>query len=84
MALCDNPVQFWDLFGEQGHPVRATISEMGPLLLARLLDLNECRKACSTIAFHVADEEGLLLLDLDDLQRDARALRRTRRRADLK
>jgi hypothetical protein len=64
----DNPVQFWDLFGEQGHPVRATISEMGPVLLARLMDLNEVQEGVLAIAFHVADEEGLLLLDLDDLQ----------------
>lgn len=62
------PVQFWDLFGEQGHPIRATVSEMGPLLLARLMDLNDVQEGVLTIAFHVADEEGLLLLDLDDLQ----------------
>ena len=62
------PVQLWDLFGEQGHPIRTTISEMGPLLLARLLDLNETQEGVLTIAFHVADQEGLLLLDLDDLQ----------------
>ncbi|WP_341207633.1 helicase HerA-like domain-containing protein [uncultured Sphingomonas sp.] len=64
----DTPVQFWDLFGEQGHPVRTTISEMGPLLLARLMGLNAVQEGVLTIAFHVADEEGLLLLDLDDLQ----------------
>ncbi len=64
----DNPVQFWDLFGEQGHPIRTTISEMGPLLLARLMDLNEVQEGVLTIAFHVADKEGLMLLDLDDLQ----------------
>ena len=67
-AYADNPVQLWDLFGEQGHPVRTTISEMGPLLLARLMDLNEVQEGVLTIAFHVADKEGLLLLDLDDLQ----------------
>ena len=67
-AYADNPVQFWDLFGEQGHPIRTTVSEMGPLLLARLLDLNEVQEGVLTIAFHVADKEGLLLLDLDDLQ----------------
>ncbi len=67
-AYRDNPVQFWDLFGEQGHPVRATISEMGPLLLARLMDLNDVQEGVLTIAFHLADKEGLLLLDLDDLQ----------------
>ena len=64
----DNPVQFWDLFGEQGHPIRTTVSEMGPLLLSRLLDLNEVQEGVLTIAFHVADRDGLLLLDLDDLQ----------------
>ncbi|HXG82218.1 MAG TPA: helicase HerA-like domain-containing protein [Sphingomicrobium sp.] len=62
------PVQFWDLFGEQGHPVRTTISEMGPLLLSRLMSLNEVQEGVLTIAFHVADKEGLMLLDLDDLQ----------------
>ena len=62
------PVQFWDLFGEQGHAVRATVSEMGPLLLSRLMNLNEVQEGVLTIAFHVADKEGLLLLDLDDLQ----------------
>ncbi|WP_205481143.1 helicase HerA-like domain-containing protein [Sphingomonas arenae] len=64
----DNPVQFWDLFGEQGHPIRTTVSEMGPLLLARLMNLNEVQEGVLTIAFHVADKDGLLLLDLDDLQ----------------
>jgi len=64
----DNPVQFWDLFGEQGHPIRTTVSEMGPLLIARLLDLNEVQEGVLTVAFHVADKDGLLLLDLDDLQ----------------
>ncbi|MBY0519139.1 MAG: DUF853 domain-containing protein, partial [Sphingomonas sp.] len=67
-AYRDTPVQFWDLFGDQGHPIRTTISEMGPLLLARLMDLNEVQEGVLTIAFHVADKEGLLLLDLDDLQ----------------
>jgi hypothetical protein len=62
------PVIFWDLFGENGHPIRATVSEMGPLLLSRLLELNDTQEGVMTIAFHVADEEGLLLLDLDDLQ----------------
>ncbi|MBO9621436.1 MAG: DUF853 family protein [Sphingomonas sp.] len=64
----DTPVQFWDLFGEQGHPIRATVSEMGPLLLARLMGLNEVQEGVLTIAFTVADKDGLLLLDLDDLQ----------------
>ncbi len=67
-TYADNPVQFWDLFGENGHPVRTTVSEMGPLLLSRLMDLNEVQEGVLTIAFHVADKEGLLLLDLDDLQ----------------
>ena len=62
------PVIFWDLFGEQGHPVRATISEMGPLLLARLLDLNDVQEGVLNIAFRVADERGLMLLDLKDLR----------------
>ncbi|HYI42854.1 MAG TPA: helicase HerA-like domain-containing protein [Sphingomicrobium sp.] len=62
------PTQFWDLFGSQGHPVRTTISEMGPLLLARLMSLNEVQEGVLTIAFEVADKEGLTLLDLDDLQ----------------
>ncbi|HEX8263376.1 MAG TPA: helicase HerA-like domain-containing protein [Allosphingosinicella sp.] len=64
----DNPVQFWDLLGRQGHPIRTTVSEMGPLMLARLMDLNEVQEGVLTIVFHVADERGLLLLDLDDLQ----------------
>ena len=64
----DNPVQFWDLYGEQGHPIRTTVSEMGPLLLSRLMDLNEVQEGVLTIAFHVADKESMLLLDLDDLQ----------------
>jgi hypothetical protein len=64
----DNPVQFWDLLGRQGHPVRTTVSEMGPLMLARLMDLNEVQEGVLAIVFHVADEQGLLLLDLDDLQ----------------
>ncbi|MFN3945072.1 MAG: helicase HerA-like domain-containing protein [Allosphingosinicella sp.] len=67
-AYADNPVVFWDLFGEQGHPIRTTISEMGPLLLARLMGLNETQEGVLNIAFRAADEEGLLLLNLDDLQ----------------
>lgn len=59
---------FWDVFGEQGHPVRATISEMGPLLLARLLDLNDTQEGVLNIAFRIADEQKLLLLDLKDLR----------------
>lgn len=62
------PVTFWDIFGEQGHPVRATVAEMGPLLLARLLQLNEVQEGVLNVAFRLADEEGLALLDLEDLQ----------------
>ena len=62
------PVIFWDLFGEQGHPIRATVSEMGPLLLSRLMNLTEAQEGIINIAFRIADEEGLLLLDLKDLQ----------------
>jgi DNA helicase HerA-like ATPase len=64
----DCPVQLWDLFGEQGHPIRTTVTEMGPLLLARLMNLNEVQEGVLTIAFHVADKESLPLIDLDDLQ----------------
>ncbi len=62
------PVVFWDLFGEKGHPVRATVTEMGPLLLSRLMDLSEAQEGVLNIAFRIADEEGLLLLDLKDLR----------------
>jgi len=62
------PVTFWDLFGEKGHPVRTTISEMGPLLLARLLELTEAQEGVLNIAFRMADEQSMLLLDLKDLQ----------------
>ena len=62
------PTLFWDLFGRQGHPVRTTISEMGPLLLSRMLGLNDTQEGVLNIAFRVADEEGLLLLDLKDLR----------------
>ena len=62
------PVIFWDLFDEQGHPIRATISEMGPLLLSRLMNLTEAQEGVMNIAFKIADEEGLLLLDMKDLQ----------------
>src|SRR5437763_5392232 len=62
------PVIFWDLFGEQGHPVRATISEMGPLMLSRLMDLNDVQEGVLNIAFRVADEQGLLLLHMQDLR----------------
>jgi uncharacterized protein len=62
------PAVFWDVFGEQGHPVRATISEMGPLLLSRLMDLNDVQEGVLNIAFRIADEQGLLLIDLKDLR----------------
>ena len=62
------PVTFWDLYGEQGHPVRATVSDMGPLLLARILNLNETQEGVLTLAFKIADDNGLLLLDLKDLR----------------
>jgi hypothetical protein len=62
------PVLFWDLFGEKGHPVRATVAEMGPLLLARLLELSEPQEGVLNVAFRLSDEEGLPLLDLKDLQ----------------
>lgn len=62
------PVMFWDLFGRQGSPIRTTISEMGPLLLARILGLNDTQEGVLTIAFQIADDEGMLLLDLKDLR----------------
>lgn len=62
------PVCFWDVFGEKGHPIRATISEMGPLLLARLLGLNETQTGVLNLLFKYADDQGLLLLDLKDLR----------------
>ncbi|MET0068783.1 MAG: helicase HerA-like domain-containing protein [Candidatus Thiodiazotropha sp.] len=63
-----SPVLFWDVFGKQGHPVRTTVSEMGPTLLANLLELNETQEGVLQIAFSLADDEGLLLLDLKDLR----------------
>jgi uncharacterized protein len=62
------PVVFWDIFGEQGHPVRTTVSEMGPLLLSRILNLNDVQSGVLTIAFKIADDSGLLLLDFKDLR----------------
>ena len=62
------PVVFWDVFGEQGHPLRATVAEMGPILLARMLELNETQEGALAVAFALADAEGLLLLDLKDLR----------------
>jgi len=63
------PVCFWDIFGELGHPLRTTISEMGPLLLSRLLNLNEVQAGVLTLVFKIADDNGLLLLDLKDLRK---------------
>ncbi|WP_375414361.1 helicase HerA-like C-terminal domain-containing protein [uncultured Bradyrhizobium sp.] len=72
MGLSFQPDQFstvfWDVFGAQGHPVRATVSEMGPLLLSRMMDLNDVQEGVLNIAFKVADEQGLLLLDMKDLR----------------
>jgi uncharacterized protein len=62
------PVVFWDVFGKQGHPVRATVSEMGPLLLSRILNLNDTQAGVLTLVFKIADDGGLLLLDMKDLQ----------------
>jgi len=62
------PVTFWDVFGEQGHPIRATVSEMGPLLFSRLLGLNDTQEGVLALVFKIADDNGLLLLDLKDLQ----------------
>ena len=62
------PTVFWDLFGQEGHPIRATVSEMGPLLISRMLELNDVQEGVLTVVFRAADEEGLLLLDLKDLQ----------------
>src|ERR1700761_1765256 len=62
------PVVFWDVFGKQGHPVRATVSEMGPLLLSRILNLNDTQTGVLTLVFKIADDSGLLLLDMKDLQ----------------
>src|SRR6187397_146763 len=62
------PVEFWDVFGDSGHPVRATISDMGPLVLGRLLGLNETQRGVLTLVFKIADDAGLLLLDVKDLR----------------
>ncbi|MEL6826193.1 MAG: helicase HerA-like domain-containing protein [Pseudomonadota bacterium] len=63
------PTVFWDVFGKKGHPVRTTISDMGPLLLSRLMDLSETQEGVLTVAFEYADDEGMLLLDLKDLRK---------------
>jgi DNA helicase HerA-like ATPase len=62
------PTVFWDLYGQKGHPIRTTVSEIGPVLLARMLNLNDVQEGVLSVLFHVADTEGLLLLDLDDLR----------------
>jgi DNA helicase HerA-like ATPase len=62
------PVTFWDVFGEQGHPLRTTVSEIGPLLFARILNLNDTQTAVLTLVFKIADDQGMLLLDLKDLR----------------
>jgi DNA helicase HerA-like ATPase len=62
------PVMYWDVFGEQGHPIRSTVSEMGPLLLSRLFDLNDTQSAVMSLVFKIADDNRMLLLDLKDLQ----------------
>ncbi len=62
------PVVFWDLFGAEGHPIRATVSEMGAILLSRMLDLNDVQQGVLSVVFRAADDEGLLLLDMKDLQ----------------
>ena len=63
-----SPTVFWDLYGEQGHPIRATVSDMGPTMLSRLMDLNDTQEGVLNIAFKFADDEGMLILDLKDLQ----------------
>ncbi len=67
-AFGASPVEFWDVYGSSGHPVRATVSDMGPLLLSRLLDLNETQRGVLTLVFKIADDNGLLLLDSKDLR----------------
>jgi uncharacterized protein len=68
LAFEGAPVTFWDVFGEQGHPVRTTVSDMGPLLLSRLLNLNDVQSGVLTLVFRIADDSGLLLLDFKDLR----------------
>ncbi|MCA6304146.1 MAG: DUF853 family protein, partial [Phenylobacterium sp.] len=62
------PTVFWDLFGDKGHPIRATVSEVGPLLISRMLELNDVQEGVLSVVFRAADDQGLLLLDLKDLQ----------------
>src|SRR4249920_977238 len=68
LAFAGSPVTFWDVLGEQGHPVRATVSELGPLLLSRILELNDTQEGVLTLVFKACDDNGLLLLDLKDLR----------------
>lgn len=63
-----SPVVFWDLFGEQGHPIRTTVSEIGPLLLAQMLNLNDTQEGVLSAVFRIADDQGLLLIDFKDLK----------------
>ena len=63
------PVCFWDIFGEEGHPLRTNVSEMGPILLSRILDLNDTQSDVLNLVFRIADDQGLLLLDLKDLRK---------------
>jgi uncharacterized protein len=79
-AADDFPVAYWDLYGQSGHPVRARISDMGPLLLARMLELNDVQEGVLNIAFKLADEQELLLIDLKDLRALLQHLAKTRRR----
>ncbi|MEI6236516.1 MAG: helicase HerA-like domain-containing protein, partial [Planctomycetota bacterium] len=67
-APCANPGVFWDVFGEKGHPLRATVSDMGPLMFSRLLNLNDVQSGVLQIIFKIADDNGLLLIDLKDLR----------------
>ncbi|TGQ66354.1 DUF853 family protein, partial [Mesorhizobium sp. M8A.F.Ca.ET.207.01.1.1] len=67
-APAASPAIFWDLYGKLGHPVRTTVSEMGPTLLARILELNDTQAGVLDIVFKLADDRGLLLLDMDDLR----------------
>src|SRR4051812_34827886 len=67
-AFAASPVVFWDVFGKHGHPARATVTDMGPLLLGRMLGLNEVQQGVLTLVFKIADDAGLLLLDMKDLR----------------
>jgi uncharacterized protein len=67
-GFLETPTIFWDLFGSQGHPIRTTVTDMGPLMLSRLMGLTDAQEGALNIAFKIADEEGLLILDLKDLR----------------